>query len=245
MTDLMVHYFPEVSAGGFSRVDGTVNFYQRINALVRTDSTVVDFGAGRGAFLEDPVAYRRDLRLLKGRVRQVIGVDVDKAVMSNPALDRAYIVTPGDKISIMEESVDLVVSDFVFEHVAEPAATAAELTRILKPGGWLCARTPNKWGIIGIAARLTPNRWHVPALRRLQPHKREIDTFPTLYRLNDMAALNRYFPAASFENYSYWFDGDPSYVANSRVAWKTWLAISAVMPERGRSIFGIFLRKRI
>lgn len=45
--------FPEVSAGGFTRMDGTVEFYTRVNALLRPDMTVLDFGAGRGAGLVD------------------------------------------------------------------------------------------------------------------------------------------------------------------------------------------------
>jgi hypothetical protein len=44
--------------GGFSRVDGSIEFYTRVNALLGPDMTVVDFGAGRGAgVLDDPVRY--------------------------------------------------------------------------------------------------------------------------------------------------------------------------------------------
>jgi hypothetical protein len=38
----------EVVAGGFDRYDGSIQFYQRINALLRPDFVVMDFGAGRG-----------------------------------------------------------------------------------------------------------------------------------------------------------------------------------------------------
>lgn len=50
--------YPESGAGGFSRVDGTVEFYTRVNALLSPDAVVVDLGAGRGKQSEDPVAFR-------------------------------------------------------------------------------------------------------------------------------------------------------------------------------------------
>jgi hypothetical protein len=76
----------EVVAGGFDRYDGSIQFYQRINALLRPDFVVMDFGAGRGVnHIEDPVAYRRNLSNFKGKVKEVIGVDVDSAVTTNPA----------------------------------------------------------------------------------------------------------------------------------------------------------------
>jgi SAM-dependent methyltransferase len=244
VTSALRRRFPEVAAGGFSRVDGTVAFYQRVNALVGADSTVLDFGAGRGAFLDDAVAYRRGLRLLRGRVREVIGADVDPAVRTNPALDRAVVLAPGGPLPLPDGGVDLVVSDFTFEHVTDPARVAAELTRVLRPGGWVCARTPAKWGVVGLGARAVPNRWHVPLLRTLQPGKPACDTFPTAYRLNTAAALRRHFPPALFEDLSYRVDSEPAYAAGSRLAWWAFGLLGALTPERGRSTFCIFLRKR-
>lgn len=36
VTSIRKRFYPEIEAGGFSRVDGTVAFYQRVNALVGT-----------------------------------------------------------------------------------------------------------------------------------------------------------------------------------------------------------------
>jgi len=97
---------------------------------------VLDFGAVRGAKQsEDLVSYRRGLSSLKGRVRELIGVDVDPVVMTNEALDRAFVITPDGELPIPDQSIDVVVSDFVFEHIQDPARAARELDRVLKPGG--------------------------------------------------------------------------------------------------------------
>ena len=70
----------------------------------------------------------------------------------------------------------------------------AEIERILKPGGWFCARTPNKWGYISLGANLIPNSLHVRFLKFLQPDRQEEDVFPTRYRMNTIAALKTHFP---------------------------------------------------
>ncbi len=63
--------------GGFSPLDGTIEFYGRINAIVKAEDVVVDLGAGRASWFHDEYAsYSRSIRLLKGKVRRVIGLDV-------------------------------------------------------------------------------------------------------------------------------------------------------------------------
>ena len=43
---IMAGWFPEVGAGGFTSLDGTIEFYTRINALLMPGMTVLDFGGG-------------------------------------------------------------------------------------------------------------------------------------------------------------------------------------------------------
>jgi SAM-dependent methyltransferase len=241
--DHLATCYPETAAGGFSRVDGAVDFYTRVAALVRPTDLVLNFGAGRGKHQEDPVPARRQLQDLRRLCRRTVGVDIDEAVLTNPALDEAHVVRVGEPLPLASSSVDIIVSDFTFEHVADPRWAAEELTRVLRPGGWICARTPNKWGYIGIGARAVPNRWHDAALGRLQPAKRTEDTFPTAYRLNTARALARYFPPTEFAHYSYLHDGEPAYAGGSRVGWRLFMALHAVTPPPLRSMRHVYLRK--
>lgn len=237
--------FPEMAAGGYSRLDGNVAFYGRIQALMgelAPGALIVDFGAGRGRSAEDPVAYRRKLQELRGPGRTVIGVDVDPVVVDNPLIDEGRHIPPGGMLPLDSASVDLIVSDFTFEHVDDADAAAAELRRVLKPGGWICARTPNRWGYIAIGARLVPNRLHVRALRRLQPAKRDIDTFATRYRMNTRKDLERLFPAPAFSLYAYTTDYEPHlYAGGSRVL-SAGLRSLRLLPPQLRSMWVIFAR---
>lgn len=235
--------YPETVAGGFSQVDGTVSFYQRVNALLRPSMTVVDFGAGRGQASEDPVEYRRGLATLKGKVERVVGLDVDDAVLENPSVDEAQVIIQGSPLPLPDESVDLLVSDFTFEHVTDPGWATGELTRILKPGGWICARTPNKWGGIGVPARMVPNRFHDAVLKRAQPLRRSEDTFPTAYRLNTFAELAGYFPPETFRHASYTMNNEPDYYGNSALLWRIVRASFRATPDRLGSMLYVFLQK--
>jgi SAM-dependent methyltransferase len=90
----------------------------------------------------------------------VIGVDPDPAVHENPSLDEALVAHPNAPLPLTDASTDMIVSYAVLEHVEDPPALAAEVCRVLRPGGWFCAWTPNKWGYVGIGARCVPNSLH-------------------------------------------------------------------------------------
>lgn len=139
--------YPETAVGGYSRMDGTVEFYNRVKALTGRDSEVLDFGAGRGQWAESRYSERAfDLQWLKGTVRRVVGSDVDDAVLSNPSLDDAVLLTVGEPLPFADGSFDVIIADYVLEHIPadEAERVAGELSRVLRPGGWLAARTPNR-----------------------------------------------------------------------------------------------------
>ena len=81
---------------------------------------------------------------MQGKVAKVIACDVDGAVLQNQASDERFVFAPGEALPLADRSVDVVVTDWVLEHLESPVDVFRELHRILKPGGWICARTPNK-----------------------------------------------------------------------------------------------------
>jgi len=236
--------YPEAAVGGYSRTDGQIEFYTRINALVDEKSRVLDFGAGRGQWAVDPMpAMSVHLRRLRGRVAEVVGTDVDEAVLDNPALDTAKVVPLGDPLPFEDASFDLVVADHVLEHVGanEARDVADDVMRVLKPGGWFAARTPNKWGMIGIGARAVPNRLHVRTLSKLQPDRKAEDVFPTRYQMNTRRALRRLFAAHGV--YVYGHTSEPTYFGRSPLAWRLAAALGRLTPPAFAPTLMIFVQK--
>lgn len=237
--------YPETAVGGFSSVDGTIQFFTRVNALLRSDMKVLDLGAGRGEYAtDDPVDYRRKLRNLRGKVSAVIGTDVSEAVLSNPAIDVAHVVKADERWPLDDKSIDLIVSDYTFEHLSDPGHVVAEIERVLKAGGWVCARTPNKWGYNAIGARLIPNSLHERVLRILQPDRKPIDIFPTEFRLNTRKAIARYFDSSRWDLWAYTWNAEPAYFGRSVLAW--WLAktMFRFTPQSLGSTWFIFCRSK-
>jgi SAM-dependent methyltransferase len=238
-------FYPEYGAGGFTRVDGTIQFYSRVNALLLPDMVVMDLGAGRGHHADaSEAAYTRQLCTLKGKVRRVIGVDVDEAVRENPLIDEA-IVYDGKAMPLPDGSIDLILSDAVFEHIDDPALFAGEIDRVLKPGGWVCARTPHLYSALVAAASIIPNSQHKKALKSIQPDRKAEDVFPTRYRLNTTGALKRHFPKAKWRHYSYTWSPEPSYHFENPLIYRLFMVYHYVKkPVLGGESLNVFLRKR-
>ena len=233
--------YPEVAAGGFSRMDGGIDFYTRVNSLLSPEMTVVDLGAGRGVFTTRERSYIQDLMMLRGKVARVIGLDIDPVVMENESVDEAHVLAVGGPFPLEDNSVDLIVSDFTFEHLDDPDFTAGEMDRVLKPGGWICARTPNKYGYIALGATLVPNSLHVKVLKRAMPDRDAQDVFPTRYRLNTPARVRATFPG--YEVISYTHEPEPSYFGNSTMLWRAALVAGRLTPNSLGAMRMFFLHK--
>jgi ubiquinone/menaquinone biosynthesis C-methylase UbiE len=148
---------------------------------------VLDIGAGAG---------QRSVYQLKGRCREMVGVDIDPQVINNPLLDKG-IVTDGQLLPFESNSFDLAFSIYVLEHVQDPKSFCREVSRILKPGGEFWALTPNRFHYVPIIANLTPTKFHKWINKKRG--RNESDTFPTFYRLNTAGALKKQFAEVGLE----------------------------------------------
>lgn len=235
---------PEMRAGNFSRDDTTVAFYLRINALISAQSKVLDLGAGRGAGLETSDSFPRSLMRLKGRVAWLSGCDVDEAVLQNEYLDDRRILDPNGPLPYEDATFDLVYSDWVIEHIADVDSFVSEVGRVLKPGGWFCARTPNKWGYIGLGARAVPDALEGAFLRRLQPGRQQRDVFPKMYRLNTLPAIRRAFGPDRWVDCSYSCSAPPAYSGGNPVLFSLIELFQSATPSALNTVLMVFTQKR-
>jgi SAM-dependent methyltransferase len=237
------HLFPERRFASFFRRQIRFIFFSILADIVTPDSVVLDFGAGRGKHVENEFGHMARLVNFRGRVKKIIGVDPDDAVFANPTLDEAWQIHPEGAIPLPDASVDVIFSCAVLEHISNPEKTACEITRVLKPGGWFCAYTPNKWGYVGMGVRMVPNALHAHLLKVANPNGPAAkDIFPTLYRMNTLGTIARLFP--NFRNASFVFNGPPGYNFGSVIIARFWLLAMSLMPYRmGQTLF-VFVQKK-
>jgi SAM-dependent methyltransferase len=162
--------------------DGTTEFHAICANSVPPAPKILEVGAGptnaTSAFLAS--------------LGELHGIDVSDEVFGNQHLSSSALIE-GDRFPLPDAAFDLVVSNYVVEHVANPRAHLAEIERVLKPGGAYVFRTPNLVHYVAMVSRLTPHRFHRFAanrLRALGPDEHE--PWPTVYAMNLPAAVRRY-----------------------------------------------------
>jgi ubiquinone/menaquinone biosynthesis C-methylase UbiE len=70
-------------------------------------------------------------------------------------------------------SFDAVFYHHVIEHVEDPPASLAELTRVLKPGGWLFIGTPNRHRLVSSVGAHRQTQWEPTLRNKLRDNLRD------------------------------------------------------------------------
>ena len=234
-------FYPESRFGGYTDVDGTVVFYNRVNSLLRPKYVVLDVGCGSGAYGHENVDIRRTLRILRHKVSRVIGIDKDPHAKGNPFVDEFRLIEQ-DTWPVTDNEIDVVVCDYVLEHVEHADAFFSEAHRALKDNGVLCIRTPNLWGYPYWIAALTPNRFHSSIVGIAQSDRPRQEVFPTFYRCNTVRRIRRLMDKYEFDYVVYTHEPEPAYLTFSKCAYRLGVAYQRHAPRLFRSIILAFGR---
>jgi len=155
-------------------------FERKVDSLVADGARVLmDAGCGRTV----PV-----LRKYLGRVDRLIGVELVDFTDVPPGIE-TYNANLGS-LPIEDASVDLIMSRSVFEHLTDPEPVYREFARVLRPGGRVVFLTANMWDYGTLVARMVPNRMHSRIVKAVEGREEE-DTFPTAYKTNTRADVDR------------------------------------------------------
>ena len=145
----------EFAASGRVEIEALMTRAERFG-LPRRRSVALDFGCGTG----------RLTRPLAERFERYVGLDISKGMLADArgrngdVANATFVQNAGDRLaSVADQSVDLVYSRIVLQHVSRRAAIRSylrEFARVLVDGGLLCCQLPS----------------HIPPRHRLQPRPR-------------------------------------------------------------------------
>lgn len=226
--------------GGFSERDGTIDFYLRINSLLDNTSIVLDLGAGRGCWVEQATPLKKNIMMLKDKVKEYIATDIDPVVLTNPNCHKAVLIENG-KVPLPDSSIDLIVCDYVLEHIENPNSFILEIKRLLKPGGVFCARTPHFYNYVSVISRLVPDHFREHLLSRAQPDRDARDAFPTVYKMNTLSSLSSFF--VGWEDYTFLYRAEPSYFFSNRTVFRLLDFMHRLLPVYFAGTLMVFKRK--
>lgn len=162
-------------------VDGTTEFHSLCKRLVNIGSDILEIGAGPANATSKCLA----------EIGPTTGVDVSEEVLSNHALSAA-VVYDGFDLPFSDSSFDVCVSNYVLEHVSNPALHLTQVQRVLRSGGIYILRTPNLFHYVSVGACLIPNSLHSIAnsLRSLPSEAHE--PYPTYHRCNTVGTMKQH-----------------------------------------------------
>ncbi len=101
--------------------------------------TIIDLGCGTGRF---SAALRRRFSA------QVVAIDPSRNMLGIAAASAtaglAYVQATAGHIPLREDCADLVFASMVWHHIPDQHEAGREIVRVLRPGGYLCVRTPTR-----------------------------------------------------------------------------------------------------
>lgn len=248
---LVKKFYPESALLGYTFVDGTVTFYNSINNLMTSnldEVVLLDLGCGCGSFMDNIKANEDDyvikLRNFKGRVKKVVGVDVDSSASTNPSLDEFHLLEINKPWPIADASIDVCISDWVIEHVQDVPFFFSELNRVMKKGGIACFRTLNKFCYIAFFSMLIQNKLHSKLLTKIQTFRKEEDVFPTVYNCNTKKKFTKTLNKNGFDAFVYYHISEPSYLTFSYLSFAFGYYFHKILPGFFKTTILAFGRKK-
>jgi SAM-dependent methyltransferase len=202
--------------------------------FVRPSSLLLDLGCGRGGLVEQ----------LGHPLPQVIGVDPDWLSLREHRLALPRVAALSEALPLANGRFDVVFASWLLEHLRRPFLTFAQIARVLTPGGVFIFITPN-WRHPLATINRGLGRFH-----RLQGllvdrfyGRAEADAFPTFYRANSPATIQRLGETQGLELIRCHAIADPTYLAFHPALFRLMIRLEArLAPERQLHLVGCLRR---
>ncbi|MCF6192358.1 MAG: methyltransferase domain-containing protein [Candidatus Hydrothermae bacterium] len=148
-----IHYWGSESYIRSRRERARVIYGVTYHRLRHIQGVWVDVGAGPGILKSELERLFR---------HPILGLERERALVH---VSQRMLLGDAMALPFADCSVDVIFFNHVLEHVPDPEAALHELTRVLKPGGWLYLASPNAWWFWEVHYRLPGIHWMPAGVR--------------------------------------------------------------------------------
>lgn len=214
--------YPEFRTGGYF-------FRKYLKYYINSNSIVLDAGCGDKGIISE----------FKFLPELIVGVDINKRILDRNQTVNKKILANLEHIPLNDNSVDIVTSEFVLEHLCRPELVLREISRILKPGGVFIFITPNIINPVMFLSKILPHVFHVALTISLL--KKEEEPQVTYYRANTYQKLLRLGKIAELHKHELVRAGNPEYLGFFKPLILTSIFFEKLIDNNFLNIFKMYL----
>ncbi|UCE39432.1 MAG: class I SAM-dependent methyltransferase [Thermoplasmata archaeon] len=156
--------------------DHVLSFDEAVKENGHSFDIFMDGGCGREKFLE---RYSNQFRFC-------IGIDTDLRECNKSHNNIQYIKGDLEGIPLKDASVDVILTNFVLEHIRRPKRFFMEASRVMKKEGILIIWTPNAKSPAGLMIHLLP----ISFIKNFKKNFIGHESYPTYYLSNSPLKLD-------------------------------------------------------
>jgi len=158
-------------------------------------ATVLDLGGGRRCVYAGTLPADHELKL--------VAVDISaEELAANRDVTETRVANVAISLPFADQSVDLILSRALLEHIDGVPGAVQNMARVLKPGGHALHFLPGRYSLFGTAARMLPFERLLSLLHAVKPDTRGQVEFEVFYDHCHPAALEGLFTEAGFREVS-------------------------------------------
>lgn len=143
------------------------------------DAVLLDAGCGNGHELCGWLPF----------IKEGMGIDISaENVQKGKGCNLKLIRGDVHRTPFRASSFDIIIANYVVEHIGEPTEFVQEMARILRSRGVLTIIAPNVQSPMPLMTKVVSHKWQ----KRIKKYfTREEEAYPVYYRLNTVSVLNQ------------------------------------------------------
>lgn len=173
-------------------------YREKLESLLKSDTVLVDAACGKWS------TFHKDTY----QIKHSVGMDLSSDSLSQNNHFDKNVIGDLEDIPFEDESFDLIISRWAFEHLENPGKVLGEFSRVLKKDGRVLLLTPNIKSPASLVSKITPLSFHRYYRKKLF-NTDKIDAHRTYYRLNSKNRLDKGFNKVGIVDEDFIYVGNP------------------------------------